>query len=358
MMTYDVFISHAGEDKEDVAIPLAEKLKDLGFSVWLDAHILLLGDSLRRKIDEGLSKSKYGIVILSPDFFKKEWPKKEFDALVSREDGKDKVILPIRHKISHDDIKKSSPLLADKLSVSTAKGLDFIAQQIAEVIRNNTNYENQSFDNSRVDKNIVIGISGGSCSGKTWLSHQFERICPKPICLFDLDGYYKDLNDVNKLEHNHDNPDSIDFDDALYDLAQLKAGKEVQVPKYSFESHTRIGFSTCKPASIIVVEGIFTFSKPRFLKEIDFKVWIEADEIRKYQRRLYRDEKERDRTISEIIQRYDQNVMPGYEKFIRPNRRHADIIIHNNAQDSSIPEGLYALLAYCNMDRSIFKHPI
>jgi uridine kinase len=114
-------------------------------------------------------------------------------------------------------------------------------------------------------------------------------------------------------------------------------------------------FRLCTPTSIILVEGVFSFSKPRFLQEFDFKIWVEADDVTRYQRRLNRDVTERGRDPLEVEQRYEQNVRPGYEKFIYPNRRVADITIHNDINSDSIPEGLYALIAYCLVDKSIFN---
>ena len=106
---FDVFISHASEDKDFIAVPLADSLSKYGLSVWIDSMQLKIGDSLRRKIDQGLAKSRFGVVILSRHFFAKEWPQKELDALVSREDGKTKVILPIWHEIAKDDVVKALP---------------------------------------------------------------------------------------------------------------------------------------------------------------------------------------------------------------------------------------------------------
>ena len=130
--SHDFFISHATEDKNSIARPLAIELEKRNFKVWYDEFTLVLGDSLRRKIDKGLSTSKYGIVILSHSFFQKEWPQKELDALVAREDGKDKVILPIWHNITKEDILKYSPLLSDKLAVSSNKGVNFIVGEITK----------------------------------------------------------------------------------------------------------------------------------------------------------------------------------------------------------------------------------
>jgi TIR domain len=138
-MEYDVFISHASEDKQNVALPLALHLQHLGLKVWLDEFELTLGDSLRRSIDRGLSQSRYGVVILSPAFFSKEWPNKELDGLVAREDGRDKVILPVWHNVSAHEILNYSPTLADKLAVSTSRGLAHVAEQIFEAVRREIN---------------------------------------------------------------------------------------------------------------------------------------------------------------------------------------------------------------------------
>lgn len=132
--TYDVFISHASEDKDEVARPLAEMLQSRGLRVWFDEMELRLGDSLRRGIDRGLSQSRYGLVVLSPYFLSKDWPNKELDGLVAREDGNTKVILPIWHKVSKEDIEKYSPILAGKLAAPTSKGLTYIVDQVVREV--------------------------------------------------------------------------------------------------------------------------------------------------------------------------------------------------------------------------------
>lgn len=131
---FDVFISHASEDKPDVVRPLVAQLKEMGLHVWLDEFELTLGDSLRRSIDKGLSRSKYGVVILSPDFLRKEWPNKELDGLVSREDGKEKVILPVWHNVDFNDVAQFSPMLADKVAISTSHGVDVVARKVFEAV--------------------------------------------------------------------------------------------------------------------------------------------------------------------------------------------------------------------------------
>ncbi|MDP3166773.1 MAG: DnaB-like helicase C-terminal domain-containing protein [Hydrogenophaga sp.] len=134
-MKFDLFISHASEDKENVARPLADQLRARGLRVWLDETEIKLGDSLRRSIDYGLSKSKFGLVILSPDFLRKEWPQKELDGLVAREDGSAKVILPIWHNITRSEIVAYSPLLADKLAALTSKGLNYVVDQVIIAVK-------------------------------------------------------------------------------------------------------------------------------------------------------------------------------------------------------------------------------
>jgi hypothetical protein len=105
-MEWDVFISHASEDKQDFVRSLAERLRQRDLRVWYDEFRLTVGDSLRRSIDRGLARSRYGIVVISPDFLRKEWPQKELDGLVTREIGGVKVILPIWHRIDANQIRE------------------------------------------------------------------------------------------------------------------------------------------------------------------------------------------------------------------------------------------------------------
>lgn len=118
-----------------MARPLADKLIEHGLEVWYDEYTLTLGDSLRRSIDRGLAGSRYGLVILSPNFFEKEWPQKELDGLVAREDGSEKRILPVWHNVNRKDVVSFSPPLADKLAVSTSKGLDHVVREILRVLK-------------------------------------------------------------------------------------------------------------------------------------------------------------------------------------------------------------------------------
>lgn len=130
-----LFISHASEDKNGFVEPLAIRLQQRGHEVWYDKCTLTLGDSLSREIDAGLVDCDYGIVVLSPRFFAKSWPRAELDALVSRETAEDrKRILPIWYDVSLADVQRYSPLLASRLAVSTEAGMDLVVDEIERAV--------------------------------------------------------------------------------------------------------------------------------------------------------------------------------------------------------------------------------
>jgi hypothetical protein len=131
--TYDVFVSHASEDKESFVRPFVESLKSKEVAVWYDEFELEVGDSLRRSIESGLKNSKYGLVVLSEAFFSKEWPQRELDGLFAREINGEKVILPIWHKISKNEVLSFSPIIADMLAINTT---DFTIEEISDKIAN------------------------------------------------------------------------------------------------------------------------------------------------------------------------------------------------------------------------------
>lgn len=128
---FDAFISHATEDKDALVRPLADALTSAGYRIWYDEFQLRVGDSLRRSIDRGLSASRFGIVILSPSFFSKQWPQYELDGLVSKEMEGRKVILPIWHKVSKAEVMGYSPSLADKMALNT---ITSTVQELAEAL--------------------------------------------------------------------------------------------------------------------------------------------------------------------------------------------------------------------------------
>ena len=134
---YDVFISHATEDKDEIVRPLANALVHEGLRVWYDEFELRIGDSLRRKIDSGLARSRFGVVVLSHSFFAKNWTQYELDGLVTREMTGEQVILPLWHRITKSEVMAQSPSLADKVARNTSDfTVDEIAHEIADVIKN------------------------------------------------------------------------------------------------------------------------------------------------------------------------------------------------------------------------------
>lgn len=133
---WDVFISHASEDKAALVKPLAKALRDLGAEVWYDEFTLTVGDSLSRSIDRGLAQARFGVVVLSPAFLAKDWPEYELRGLLARELGRDKVVLPVWYNVSRDDVLRYSPPLADKLALTSAgKSAEELAIRLLEVIR-------------------------------------------------------------------------------------------------------------------------------------------------------------------------------------------------------------------------------
>ena len=133
-ISYDVFISHAFEDKNDFANELALALKKKGLKVWYSGFELKLGDSIADSVNKALKGAKYGIVVISPIYLKKQWAMSEFNALLTQEAERNR-ILPILHNISVDEIKELLPVLADRYAVSSDKGLEFIVNKVMEVIK-------------------------------------------------------------------------------------------------------------------------------------------------------------------------------------------------------------------------------
>ena len=132
---WDAFISHATEDKETVAGPLAHALRERGVRVWYDEFELRIGDSLRRSIDSGIANSRFGLVILSKPFFDKNWPQYELDGLVTRTNSDQQILLPIWHEISKDEVIAHSASLADRVALRTSdQGINEIADEISSVI--------------------------------------------------------------------------------------------------------------------------------------------------------------------------------------------------------------------------------
>jgi hypothetical protein len=127
----DVFVSHAFEDKDEIARPLVEALVDRGISVWFDEYELRLGDSIRKKIEQGLRDSRHGLIIMTKNFFNREWTQKELSALESS----GKRVMPVWHGITAQDVETLFPILADRYAISTSRGLNAVVDEVMRAIR-------------------------------------------------------------------------------------------------------------------------------------------------------------------------------------------------------------------------------
>jgi hypothetical protein len=135
MSTWDVFISHASEDKEAFVQELAEGLRAAGLKVWFDKFTLHVGDSLRQSIDMGLSQSHYGVVVISPAFMRKPWPQNELNALLAREIHGHYLVLPVWHDVDLDMILQYSPVLGDRVATSSKRGINCVIADLLSAMR-------------------------------------------------------------------------------------------------------------------------------------------------------------------------------------------------------------------------------
>ena len=181
----------------------------------------------------------------------------------------------------------------------------------------------------------IIGITGGSASGKTtFLRKLLTHFTDDELCLLSQDNYYKDKSDQQVDENgvvNFDLPACIDGDEFAKDITALRSGNEVQRKEYTFNNpNVTPKDLTFKPAPIILVEGIFVFYYPEIYKQLDLKIFIDAKEHIKLQRRIIRDKMERGYELDDVLYRYTNHVAPTYEKYIEPYKYDADIVVPNN----------------------------
>ncbi|MCU0392875.1 MAG: uridine kinase [Thermoflexibacter sp.] len=181
----------------------------------------------------------------------------------------------------------------------------------------------------------IVGVSGGSGSGKTYfLESLLASFTKDEICLVSQDNYYRPIEeqalDENGWE-NFDLPDSIDYQLYVDHIKNLRQGEEVHKLEYTFNNQTKIPeMLVFKPLPIILVEGIFVFYYKEISKLIDLKVFIEAKDHIRVKRRIIRDNQERGYDLNDVLYRYEHHVMPAYEKYIEPYKNEADFIIPNN----------------------------
>ena len=180
---------------------------------------------------------------------------------------------------------------------------------------------------------LVIGIAGGSGSGKTTVVKAItDKLKNEKVVIIPQDSYYKDMADLSEEEkrhHNFDHPDSIDWDLLCEQLSELRQGKTIEQPVYSYLTcgRSKTETVTVEPADVIIIEGILIFTCKKLREQMDVKIFVDADDDDRLMRVIARDITERGKDVLWVIERYTNTVKPMYLQFIEPSKRYADIII-------------------------------
>jgi len=188
-----------------------------------------------------------------------------------------------------------------------------------------------------MDKSFVIGVTGATGSGKTFVIEELKKIFSPKVVVISQDNYYKNLEElgVERWDRaNYDKPESFDNNSLAKDLSNLKKGHPVHLPVYDFKTHSRLASEVMvKPAQIIIIEGIFIFNILSLRKLMDLKIFLQSEADIRLSRRLLRDIQERGRkaeNLAESINWYLKVVKPNQEKYIIPMKRYADMMINTN----------------------------
>jgi len=189
-------------------------------------------------------------------------------------------------------------------------------------------------------KTKIIGIAGGTGSGKTFITTKIiEKFGPKELSIIELDSYYKDLSHLsfNKRKiNNFDHPNSFDFKLLIKDLNQLEKNNYVNIPTYDYKTHTRMKKKKLiNKKKLIIIEGIFSLYNKDLRDKMTYKIFLNVPEKIRLDRRLKRDIIDRDRTIKSINNQYKKTVIPMHKKFVKPTKVFADLIIEDNAKENS-----------------------
>ncbi len=186
----------------------------------------------------------------------------------------------------------------------------------------------------------VIGIAGGSGSGKTTFARKIQKAYPDSIALVSCDNYYLPQDDVpfsERVKQNYDSPKALELDLMAKHVASLKRGEDVKCPVYDFKNHTRSGeelFIKAKP--IIIIDGILLFTNEELRKIMDLKIYVETDADERILRRARRDMNERGRSIDSVIEQYLATVKPMHNAFVEPTKLFADIVINGGMSEIAL----------------------
>lgn len=194
-------------------------------------------------------------------------------------------------------------------------------------------------------KTKLIGICGGSGSGKTTLAKVMgEALGPQNCALLYQDSYYIDQShrfDEDGGAVNFDHPDSLELALMAKHLNEIKTGKNIEVPKYDFATHTRQEeFELLSPAPYVIVDGILIYNHPEVREAIDFKIFVDTKESLRFKRRLERDVNERGRSAEGVKAQYQKQVLPMHEQFVAPLKEHADFVVSGEIEIANYLDNL------------------
>lgn len=186
---------------------------------------------------------------------------------------------------------------------------------------------------------LMIGIAGGTASGKTTVARRIAEALGETCTLIDQDSYYRDLSDLSveeRAEVNFDHPDAFDVPLLVEHLRALKAGSAIEKPVYSFAKHNREDRTVrVAPARVILMEGILVLGIEAIREELDVKIYVDTDDDVRVLRRLTRDVKERGRDLDGVVSQYLRTVRPMHYGFVEPSKRHAHIIIPHGGSNTT-----------------------
>ena len=193
-----------------------------------------------------------------------------------------------------------------------------------------------------MDKICVIGIAGGTASGKTTIVNKLKDFFGDDVELISHDSYYKAHDDMpyeERAKLNYDHPSSFDTDRMIEDIKALKRGETVYIPVYDFSIHNRTDKTVkVEPKRVIMIEGILIFENKELRDLMDIKIFVDTDAEERLMRRIIRDMKYRGRTIESIITQYQTTVKPMHEEFVEPSKKYADIIIPRGGENKAAME--------------------
>lgn len=201
------------------------------------------------------------------------------------------------------------------------------------------NMEHAEFEKKYPKKIFVVGVAGGSASGKTTIVNRIKEYFGTDITVISHDSYYKAHDEMpyeERCKLNYDHPDSFESDKMAEDLRRLIKGNEIEMPVYDYTIHNRSKETvSVEPKQVIIVEGILILENKELRDLMDVKIYVDTDADERLMRRIKRDMKERARSIESILSQYSDTVKPMHEEFVEPSKKYADVIIPRGGENTA-----------------------